>query len=150
MRSRRLDPGREVLVFPTPVPCAEPGGDRGRMGGRGRQSSRPGAEGETVRIVEYTGREPMKLIHWKLTARQDELKVKQLSEVTREPVVLRLEDMPGATLRDRLQCASYQVNRLFRQGRPFGLRLQGRHFAPALGRHHKLRMLAELAVHDQD
>lgn len=150
IRLRYLALDQEALVYPTPVPCAEPPGESGRVRGSDRRSARSGAEGEISRIVDYSGREPMKLIHWKLTARHDELKVKKLSDVSRQPVVLHLEEMPGATLTERLQCASYQLNRLFRQGRPVGLRLGERHIPPGQGRNHKLKLLAELALYDQD
>lgn len=150
VRSRFLPLEQEVLVFPTPVPCAEPGGLQGRWSGRGRQSSSAGGEGDISRITEYSGREPMKRIHWKLTARHDEMKVKQLSDTSREPVVLNLEQMPGETTAARLQCASYHVNRFSRQERPVGLQLKDRLFPPGTGRNHKLKLLAELALYDQD
>ncbi|HKL49197.1 MAG TPA: DUF58 domain-containing protein [Desulfuromonadales bacterium] len=150
VRSRFLTVEQEALVFPTPFPCPEPSGVQGRSSGRGRQTSSAGGEGDISRIAEYSGREPMKLIHWKLTARHDELKVKQLSEMSREPVVLNLEQMPGETTEARLQCACYQINRYFRQERPVGLQLKGRHVPPATGRNHKLKLLAELALYDQD
>lgn len=150
VRSRTRVPNRQVLVFPTPLACAESGGGEGRHVAAGEQRLRRGSEGEVSRIAEYSGSEPMKLIHWKLSARQEALKVKELSDATREPVVLHLEELPGRTVAERLGCAAYLVNRLSRQGRPVGLRLPGRSLAPAVGRGHRLKLLAELALYDSD
>jgi uncharacterized protein (DUF58 family) len=138
-----------VLVFPAPRPCSEstyadPGGERGA-----RQSRQRGVEGEISRIGEYRGGEPLKLIHWKLSARHDQLKVKELSAAVRAPVVLDLSMLPGGQ-EERLRCACWLVGRLLRAGRPVGLRDGATEIAPECSRAHKLRLLKVLALYGRD
>jgi len=109
---------------------------------------RKGYEGELSRIADYRGGEPLKLIHWRLSARHGELKVKELSAVDRPPVTVDLEQLPGG-LEERLRCATYLILSFLRENRPVGLRLGSRAIPPAVGRAHKLRLLAELAIHGQ-
>lgn len=140
----------EVTVFPAPRRCLLPAqaGDR-RTGGELRRQAR-GYEGDLSRISDYRGGEPLKMIHWKLSARHDALKVKELSAVAREPVLLDLATLPGGPLEERLRSAAYLVNRYLREQRPVGLRLGGRTIPPALSAPHRQRLLTELALYGQD
>jgi uncharacterized protein (DUF58 family) len=150
IRRMSLAIAEPVLVFPSPRPCAE-GGRPDPSGGHGAaQSWQRGVEGEVSRIGEYRGGEPLKLIHWKLSARHDQLKVKELSAPMHEPVTLDLATLPGAVLEDRLRCASWLIGRILRTGRPVGLRAGAVEVAPAGGRAHKLRLLKVLALHGLD
>lgn len=136
---------RSVTVFPAPRRCLPAGDGSGRSKGMTESTGR-GYEGDISRIADYRG-EPLKLIHWKLSARQDELKVRQLSATVREPLLIDPTALPGADLEERLCGAAWLVNHCLRQNRPVGLRLGGRTIAPALSRPHKLRLLTELANH---
>jgi uncharacterized protein (DUF58 family) len=149
VRSFAIPVERKITVFPAPLFCrntAEAG--RARAGGE-LQAPLKGYEGDISRISDYSGGEPLKLIHWKLSARHDLLKVKELSTVTRPPVVLELDRLPG-NLENRLRCASYLVGSCLRENRPVGLRLGPRTLLPPdTGRAHKLRLLTELALYGQ-
>lgn len=150
IRRMTLAVAEPVLVFPTPRPCPEgarpdPAGERGL-----RQSRQRGIEGEVSRIGEYRGGEPLKLIHWKLSARHDQLKVKELSAPARAPVMLDLAELPGAGLEERLRGACWLVGRFLRAGRPVGLRAGTTEIAPACSRAHKLRLLKVLALYGRD
>ena len=57
-----------------------------------------GQEGDVSHISDYRGGEPLKLIHWKLSARHDRLKVKELSAASHTPVTIDLDAIPGAGL----------------------------------------------------
>jgi uncharacterized protein (DUF58 family) len=136
-----------VLVFPAPRPCpaaaqADPTGRHGTLPNRRR-----GLEGEISRIGDYRGGEPLKLIHWKLSARHDQLKVKDLSTLAYTPVVIDLADLPVSPPEERLRCACWLVGQLLRAGRPVGLRVGETVIAPACGRAHKLRLLKALALY---
>jgi len=150
VRSRRLRLDCDLVVFPAPRPCpldyAAAGGRRDGVG----SAARRGEQGEVARIADYTGSEPLKRVHWKLSARHQGLKVKELNASTDEPVVLDPVELPGGDLEGRLRCASYLVNRYHRAGRAVGLRLPGRVIPPATGEPHKLRLLRELALYGQD
>jgi len=149
VRSFAIPVDRKITVFPAPRFCrntAEAG--RSRSGGE-VQASLKGYEGDISRISDYSGGEPLKLIHWKLSARHGILKVKELSTVTRPPVVLELDQLPG-NLENRLRCASYLIGSCLRENRPVGLRLGPRTLLPPdVGRAHKLRLLTELALYGQ-
>lgn len=150
VRSLLLPGGGEATVFPAPRPCRAPGGT-GRLPEPGERSAAPrGEEGELRRILDYTGAESLRRIHWKLSARQGELKVKEMSAASGEPVVLDVDRLPGAGLEERLGSAVFLVNRLARENRPVGLRLGTRLIPPDLSRAHRLRLLRELAFHGRD
>lgn len=150
IRRMTLAVDEPVLVFPAPRPGPEgvhpdPAGERGV-----RQSWQRGLEGEVSRIGEYRGGEPLKLIHWKLSARHDQLKVKELSATSRAPVILDLAELPGGGVEERLRYACWLIDRLLRAGRPVGLRAGVTAIAPASSRAHKLRLLKVLALYGRD
>ena len=124
---------------------ADPGGVQGAQ-----QNWQRGFEGDINRISDYQGGEPLKSIHWKLTARHDRLKVKELSAATRKPIILDLAGLPGSDLEQRLRHASYLVTRWLRDGWPVGLKAGGLELPPGSGQRHKLLLLKALALYDQD
>jgi len=136
------------VVFPRPLRGAADGPEAGRRTEGGESSRRKGYEGDLLRISDYTGAEPTKLIHWRLSARSGGLKVKQLSGPMQEPVIIDPRLLPGDT-EERLSRAAWLVNRLIRDGQvPVGLRLGEQVIAPGNSRQHRLQLLAELARHD--
>lgn len=150
VRSKGLIIDQLVTVFPAPQACtdlrqADPGGGQGTQ-----QNWQKGYEGDINRISDYQGGEPLKSIHWKLSARHDRLKVKELSSVTRKPVVLDLAELPGSGLEQRLRHASYLVTRWLRDGWPVGLKAGSQEFAPGVGQRQKLLLLQALAHYGQD
>lgn len=132
-------------VFPAPVFCAVEDGDDERESGGESSSPKTGYGGEVAKIRDYTGREPMKLIHWRLSARHQELKVKELTTPSETPLILDVLTLPGGGLEENLSCAAFLVNRAVRAGRPVGLKLAGRLVTPDTTRAHRLRLLTELA-----
>jgi len=95
-------------------------------------------------VREYMG-EPVKLIHWKLSAKVGKLYVKDFLAEESPPVVLSL-DMVDGGLEDKLSKLAYLVLEYSKKGTPVGLRLDGIYLEPALGEEHKRRMLRELAL----
>jgi uncharacterized protein (DUF58 family) len=148
VRSRWLALDTTVTVFPAPVPGPMPaGGDGVEMQGSLARSVR-GHDGEVANISDYTGAEPLKLIHWRLSAKHDALKVKELTATSREPVILELDSLPGKNLEDVLSSAAFLINRLIREHRPVGLKTNDGMTPPALSRRHRLQLLTELARYD--
>jgi len=150
VRRRRWSFARQLLVFPAPRVCAaaeslDKGGKSGNL-----TSLRKGYEGDVTRIADYTGNEPLKLIHWRLSAKHEEFKVKEMSATAGEPVIIDIEAMPGKNLEEHLSCAVFLINRLIGANRPVGLKLPDRVINPALSREHRLGLLAELAVYAKD
>lgn len=150
IRSRGLPGEQTVTVFPAPQPCADlrqadPGGARGSQA-----NWQKGQEGDINRISDYQGGEPLKAIHWKLSARHDRLKVKVLSAATRQPLFLDLAEVPGVGLEQRLRHASYLVTRWLRDGWPVGLKAGRLELPPGVGQRHKLLLLQALADYGPD
>jgi uncharacterized protein (DUF58 family) len=150
IRRRGLALDRQITVFPAPRPCAmAEGPDRAGKSGD-FASSRKGYEGDVTKIADYTGSEPMKLIHWRLSAKHEEFKVKEMSATFREPIIIDIDAMPGGGVEEHLSCAVFLINRLIRANRPVGLKLSDKVIKPALSREHRLGLLAALAVYGKD
>lgn len=150
IREQRLATRQAILAFPRPLatvlpPQADPGGSRGA-----RQSTARGESGDISRIRDYRGGEPLRQIHWKLTARHDQLKVKELSAATRAPLLLDVEHLPGAGLEERLGRAAWLVIRLLRAGRPVGLQAGAMEITPDSGPQQRRLLLTALACYGQN
>jgi len=150
IRSQGMLIDQQATVFPAPRACADfmradPGGTHGSQ-----QNFLRGYEGDINRISDYHGGEPLKSIHWKLTARHDRLKVKELSTVSRKPVVLDLTEIPGSDIEQRLCHACYLITRWLRDGWPVGLKAGTIDLPPGIGQQHKLLLLKTLAHYGQD
>lgn len=145
VRRKGLSLHAGFTVFPAPGSC-EPARGAGPRDARGNVSSaRRGYGGDVATIRDYTGREPMKLIHWRLSARHQQLKVKDLTAPAENPLILDVLALPGGTLEENLSCATFLVNRAMRTGRAVGMKLGTRLIAPDTTRQHRLRLLTELA-----
>ncbi|MCA1796811.1 MAG: DUF58 domain-containing protein [Geobacteraceae bacterium] len=150
VRHRILHLNHSIYVFPHPVPCH---GDETRYPEHATGMTEThfrGTEGDISRIGNYHGSEPLKMIHWKLTARHDTIKIKELSALQQPPVEIDPLDLPGSNLEQQLGCAAYLINHLLRRGQPVGLKLTHATIPPDVGRGHKLLLLTELARYAQD
>lgn len=97
------------------------------------------------RIVEYTGREPLKQIHWKLSARGDDFKVKEYGEPAGEPLLIEPDKLTGS-LEERISKAAWLV-RTFGEKRAVGLSLGDELVLPQHGKRQVRRLLGVLAVY---
>lgn len=149
VRSNSYPLDADYLVFPQPVPLPRgwPGEDRNETGNISQL--RKGSSGETESIGQYTETEPLKQIHWKLSARHEELLVKEMSAEAGKPVIINLDDLPGG-IEARLGHAAYLINNLMPEGIAVGLQLGRKTIQPGISRSHRLKMLGELAVHVAD
>lgn len=111
--------------------------------------NRKGNSGETESIGTYTAAEPLKQIHWKLSARHDELLVKEMSAESGKPVTIDLKTLPGG-VEERLCYATHLINSLMAAGAAVGLKLGETTIPPGVSRSHRLQMLKELAVYAAD
>lgn len=140
----QLDLDRQALVFPRPIAGRLPGAGGGELGAGAASSSQAGQEGDLRTIDDYHGGAPLKAIHWKLSARQDQLKIKQHADTLQPPVLLRPAELPGGP-EEQLGRACHLVLSLLREGRPVGLRLGTREIPAATGPGQRLKLLRELA-----
>jgi uncharacterized protein (DUF58 family) len=89
------------------------------------------------------------MVHWKLSARGDDLLVKEFGRHSVPPLVIELEKLAGDTLEERISRAAWLVRRTMHE-RPVGLRLGGTTIPPSSGRGHAARLLKELALYGLD
>lgn len=151
VRSHTFVLNGDIVAFPTPRPLPYLPDSAGIEAFRsGSSSALRGNQGIVAGIYDYTGSEPLKRIHWRLSARHDALKVKELESDASEPVIIVPEHLPGASQEERLSGATWLIDRILRSGRPVGLRLGNNILAAGNGRDHKLRLLRALALVDAD
>jgi len=133
-------------VFPEPLPCPESSGEEEKITGERSQVVAQERGYEEVRdIREYTG-EPMKLIHWKVSARKGELMVREMSAKSSSPVIIEVDSLEGGR-EEQVSRACYLVITLMEKGIPVGLRLSGKEIPPGWGENHRLKLLKELALY---
>ncbi len=100
---------------------------------------------EFAGIKKYE-REPLKLIHWKASAKRDELMVKELYAEERRPVILSMDMVEGDT-EEKLSKLAYLVIKLIKEGYPVGLKIKDRLIPPNTGEKQKIKLLTELALY---
>ena len=137
------------VVFPRllPVVAAGDGNSSGREGSNWRTAR--GVDGELERISGYSGSEPLRMIHWKLSARGDELLVKEFGQQAVRPLIIDLDKQPGRTLEERISGAAWLVKHWVAL-RPVGLKLGGFTIPASAGIRHGEHLLTELALYDGD
>ncbi|WP_448588653.1 DUF58 domain-containing protein [Thermocrinis sp.] len=133
-----------LVVFPKPIKVEEKLTVEGiYRGDQWNVSRKPGYD-QLQSVREYRG-EPVKLIHWKLSAKLGKFYVKEFVSEESPPVVLSLDMVDGST-EDRVSKLAYLVLDFTKKGTPVGLRLDGTYLQPSSGEEHKRRMLRELAL----
>ncbi|HJV66833.1 MAG TPA: DUF58 domain-containing protein [Geomonas sp.] len=150
VRFRMVEVTGSYPVFPAPRPFSAPLLGGKPDAGQARAASGKGYEGDLAKISDYTGAESLKQIHWRLSAKHEVFKVKEMTATSQEPVLLEIDQLPGGDLEERLSSGTYLVNRLIKSGRPVGLKVGDRVIAPGTTRMHRLKLLGELAVYGQD
>ena len=150
VRRRRSGINRDFLVFPSPIYGASGINLENNLRKGDSPMLRKGFDGELARIADYTGNEPMKLIHWRLSAKFDELKVRELNSSSGEPVMIDIDALPGRDLEENISLACFLINRIMGQNRPVGLKLREKIIRPAFSRGHRLNLLTELALYGKD
>ncbi|MFN3870528.1 MAG: DUF58 domain-containing protein [Aquificaceae bacterium] len=134
-----------LVVFPRPSSCDK---DRLLYKGKDRDyaptSSKEKGYEEVQGIKEYTN-EPMKLVHWKLSAKTGNIYVKDMVEEKAPPIVLSL-DMVEGSLEERLSKLSCLIIKFLSEGRAVGLKLPHQTIEPSTGTMHKRVLLRELAL----
>ncbi|MDQ7038671.1 MAG: DUF58 domain-containing protein, partial [Aquificota bacterium] len=135
------------VVFPSPLPwevSVESLKGRYPEGGTGAERRSKGYD-EVRDIKAYSG-EPIKLIHWRVSAKLGSLMVRNMTSETTPPVVLSLEDVEGG-LEERISRLTYGAIKLMEAGHPVGLKIGGREIPPGTGEDHLNRILRELALY---
>lgn len=150
IRYRHLDLLQTITVFPCPIPCHNRSDSNFQQKHGDLDISRRGYDGDITRITDYVGGEPLKMIHWKLSARHDNLKIKELSDQQHPPVEINPLELPGHSLEQQLSCATYLINDLIRHHQPVGLKLATQSVAADVGKAHKIHLLKLLARYGEN
>jgi uncharacterized protein (DUF58 family) len=150
VRSKRFKLPDRFVVFPAPKPCRESLFFEANKSSSEFLSRYKGSDGDVQKISDYTGTEPLKHIHWRLSAKLGELKVKEMTAGSSKPFILDLDNLSGVNREDALSYAVFLVNRFVQQNRPVGLKKGGVVIKPALSRDHRLKLLTELAIYDKN
>jgi uncharacterized protein (DUF58 family) len=136
-----------VTVFPRPLAASSGGnGDESPAAGTGLRRER-GLSGELEQIYPYSGAEPLRMIHWKHSARSDDLLVKGFGRTVAAPLMIDLKLLQGQGIEERLSRAAWLIQRWVRE-RPVGLQFGNRILPAGTGRRHGLQLLKELAMYD--
>lgn len=143
-------PGAEVWVYPqpelpaAPFPPQQGGADDGALSVAARQ---PGQDFEGVR--PYRHGDPLRQVVWKKAALNLEQGLPPLVRDTHSPAARRLwldwQDAGGSTAEARLSRLCAWVLAAEAQQLPYGLRLAGREWPPALGPEQRQLCLQQLA-----
>ncbi len=151
IRFRRIAALFEYIVFPEPKKCDFADFIERERRARGEASSdRAGYEGDLLSVRNYAQGDPMKYIHWKASAKSKELKTKELTSLSQQPVVIDFEKTGIRNREERISCITYLLLRLFRRNIPAGLRIRGLVFAPGTSASHKIAMIRELALYGEE
>ncbi|MDD2580758.1 MAG: DUF58 domain-containing protein [Desulfuromonadaceae bacterium] len=149
IRYWRFEIDSSVTVFPRPIASDSIGsGDGGVASEIGLRRER-GLSGELERIYPYSGTEPLRMIHWKHSARSYDLLVKGFGMSVAAPLVIDLDALPGQGVEERLSRAAWLVQHWGGE-RPVGMLLGGRVLPVGGGKQHSLMLLKELALYGCD
>jgi len=135
-----------VVVYPKPVKCRFPS----HQSKKGKQegqfiSDKTGSSDELISVKDYIPGDPLKLIHWKASAKTGSLKTKELIDSSTRPVVIDLDKLKGGK-EERISCATYLILELYKTGVPFGLKYGKKVYKPEFSRRQKAVILTELAL----
>jgi uncharacterized protein (DUF58 family) len=147
-RYKKLKKTFQLVVFPELKRCdlAVMYDQNSRLKGE-KTSEKTGYESDMISIRQYVLGDPVKYINWKATAKTGELKTKELSALTFEPVVIDFEKVGIKDVEEKLSCIAYTVFHLFRKNIPIGLRIKETLFEPGTSTAHMRTMLKELALY---
>ena len=151
IRFRGIKTTFDYIVFPEPKKCGLGDFLEHERRTRGEAASdRAGYEGDLLSVRNYAHGDPMKYIHWKASAKSKELKTKELSSLSEQPVVIDFEKTGIRNREERISCVTYLLLRLFRRNIPAGLRIGGKVFRPGTSASHKTAMIRELALYGEE
>jgi uncharacterized protein (DUF58 family) len=108
-----------------------------------------GSGEEPWNIVEFTSGDNPRHIHWKSSAKRDELMKKEFMAQTERMMTLRLVDADDEEdiLEERIERAATLVDHFIRKGHPTGMLLPGLFISPKRGVYQCVRILEALALY---
>jgi uncharacterized protein (DUF58 family) len=142
-----------IIVFPKPVIASESvrmscmmSEDETEAISRPRLQ-KPLSDLDIAGVRPYVEGDPMKLIHWKSSAKTGTLK-SRLYEAQCGGKIIDLDRLSSLGMEKGLSCASGEIRESIRTGEAIGLLDRGKLFAASDARPDKLSMLEVLALHE--
>ena len=147
VRYTEIEVRTDFVVFPAPIPTEEVLLSSGAEKETGDSLTAQNITGyEDIKGIREYRNDPMRLIHWKLSAKTEELLVKDMTEDTKKPIVLSI-DMVSGDIERRLSKLTYLTIKYIEEGYPVGLDLGDVKIPPRRGEKQKALILNELALH---
>lgn len=112
-----------------------------------RNVNKSGYDGEMVSIRNYTSGDPSKHIHWKSSAKTGELKTKEFSATSSQPVIIDFAHVDMRDEEEKISCITYLIIKAYRNNVPVGMKIHDTFYKPGLSKSHKIRMLRDLALY---
>jgi uncharacterized protein (DUF58 family) len=147
IRSRRVDPGDPVIVFPRPLRADLPAAAQAPPDpGSVLPVNRKGDDPEVLLLRDYLEGDSVRHIDWKASARTGELKTKEMAGAAAAPLWIHFDRVPAASREERISRVAHWLLEGNRRGMPVGLVMEGRTHPPASDRGGLRRMLEDLAL----
>lgn len=141
----------EFIVFPQAKRCELWSFFDKEKKSRGENhSEKSGYESDITSIRNYYQGDPMKYIHWKASAKTGELKTKELSTLSFQPIIIDFEKTDVRNIEENISCITYIILKFLKQNVPVGLKINGRLYKSGLSNAHKINMLRELALYGKE
>ncbi|MDR3279597.1 MAG: DUF58 domain-containing protein [Synergistaceae bacterium] len=140
----------EAIVFPRPLPAVSSdarvwtGAD-----GTDDDARRDDFDREMIGVRPYNEGDPMRIIHWKSTARTGRLN-SRLYEGADDPGarIIDVDSLVSRGVEPGLSRASYEIARAIKSGAFIGMSCRGAVWPPSSSRIDKLAMMSYLAVYE--
>ena len=137
-----------TVVFPQIKKCEQPCMTEKFSGQAGELSlNKSGSDGEIVSVRNYASGDPSKYIHWKSSAKTGELKTKEFSTASNQPVIIDFSQIAMRDDEEKISCITYLILKSYRNNIPVGLKIDDNFYEPGLSKTHKMKMLRELALY---
>jgi uncharacterized protein (DUF58 family) len=138
-----MNPDASLLVYPRP----ESNGPPLPLAGRQGEARTPKPQGEDWQgLREFRAGDPMRLVAWKASAREQRLLVKEFAEPRGGEVVLDWTGLGALDPEARISRLTRWVLMAESEQRPYRLVLPHQSFGPGLGIGHRAQCLTALAL----
>lgn len=157
VRCRRIKRTFETIVFPQLRQCELSGVFEKERKTRGEKSvDRVGYETDILSVRDYIKGDPFKYIHWKASAKTGQLKTKELSSLSNQPIIIDFEAIPIKNVEEKISCITYIILKFHKHTIPVGLKIRGAVYKPFTRtsaertKAGKITMLKALALYDKE
>lgn len=150
IRCKETPVNQKFIVFPKPEKCNLLVLYTSTKSAGEYQSDIIGTQGELISIKDYSPGDPLKLIHWKATAKTGQLKTKELTEETVRPVLIDFDNVNIPDIEKRISCITYSILQMYKEGIPFGLKIGNILFPPEFSTTNKVKILTALAEYGKN